>query len=70
MDNNETFHVCEACRERVDPADPDVVRAVELVGYPAMGRIHMAERFAVFFHRSCFPRGEAYRLLDDPAEPD
>lgn len=64
---SETFHICETCRERVDPADPDVVRAVELVKLTTMGpTTQFAEGLGVFFHRAHYPTGsEQYRLKPD-----
>jgi hypothetical protein len=58
------IYVCERCREPVVPADPDVVRAVELVPVPTFGAPDdVAEGMGVLFHRVCFPEDtQAYRL--------
>jgi hypothetical protein len=52
----DTFCICEVCREKVDPADPDVVRAVELIEIVMLGS--SSERLpglTVFFHRDHYP---------------
>jgi hypothetical protein len=33
----DTFCICEVCREKVDPADPGVVRAVEVIELQMFG---------------------------------
>jgi hypothetical protein len=33
----DTFCICELCREKVDPDDPKVVRAVEMIEIVSMG---------------------------------
>jgi len=55
--DNEPFHVCEACRERIDPDDPAIVRAVELQ-YSAVlddEAVEPIEVLGVFFHADHFP---------------
>jgi hypothetical protein len=54
----DTFCICELCREKVDPADPNVVRAVEMIEIMKMGPTY--ERIpglTVFFHREHYPDG-------------
>lgn len=52
----DTFCICESCREKVDPADPDVVRAVEVIEIVAMGpTYHRVPGLTVFFHREHYP---------------
>ena len=54
----DTFCICELCREKVDPADPNVVRAVEMNEIMKMGPTY--ERIlglTVFFHREHYPDG-------------
>jgi hypothetical protein len=61
---DETFHICQACRERVEPDAVDVVRAVELVPVRAMGEPKQwLEGMGVLFHRACFPQGSPYYRL-------
>ena len=54
----ETYCICELCREQVDPADPNVVRAVEMREVVAMGpTYHRVPGRGVLFHREHFPSG-------------
>ena len=56
----DTFCICELCREKVDPADPNVVRAVEVIEVPGLGEAHERVRgLTVFFHREHYPSGSA-----------
>jgi hypothetical protein len=52
------------CRDKVDPADPDVVRAVEMIEIVMFGS--SPERLpglTVFFHRDHYPStSDKYRL--------
>lgn len=58
-----TVHICEACREVLDPDDPGVVRALEQVDTSTFGGPDRTDGLGVFFHESCFPHGDpAYRL--------
>jgi hypothetical protein len=60
----DTFCICEVCREKVDPADPNVVRAVEVIEIAMLGSD--SERLpglTVFFHRDHYPSGsDEYEL--------
>ena len=60
----DTFCICELCREKVDPADPDVVRAVEMIEIVTLGAAPERIRgLSVFFHRDHYPSGsEDYEL--------
>jgi hypothetical protein len=52
----DTFCICEVCRAKVDPADPNVLRAVELIEIVMFDST--AERLpglTVFFHRDHYP---------------
>jgi hypothetical protein len=52
----DTFCICEVCRRKVDPADPNVVRAVEMIEIVMFDS--SPERLAgltVFFHRDHYP---------------
>jgi hypothetical protein len=62
----ETFCICELCREQVDPADPNVVRAVEMIELVAMGpTYYRAPGLSVFFHREHYPSGSPdYELAE------
>jgi hypothetical protein len=52
----DTFCICELCREKVDPASPEVVRAVEMIEIVEMGpTYHRAPGLTVFFHREHYP---------------
>ena len=54
----DTFCICELCREKVDPADPAVVRAVEVIEIATMGPTNDRVRgLTVFFHREHYPSG-------------
>jgi hypothetical protein len=56
----DTFCICEVCREKVDPADPDVVRAVEVIDVLMLGQDSERVRgLTVFFHREHYPSGSA-----------
>ena len=56
----DTFCICELCREKVDPADPEVVRAVEVIEVPGLGETYQRVRgLTVFFHREHYPSGSA-----------
>jgi hypothetical protein len=61
-DENAPFYICELCRERVDPADPDVVRAFEQKEIVTAAGKQRLDGLGVHFHRACFPGGDAYRL--------
>jgi len=60
----DTFCICELCREKVDPADPNVVRAVEMIEVVMFGPTPERLRgLTVFFHREHYPSGsEDYEL--------
>lgn len=52
----DTFCICEVCRQKVDPADPSVVRAVEVIEILMFGS--SPERLpglTVYFHRDHYP---------------
>jgi hypothetical protein len=54
----DTFCICELCREKVDPADPDVVRAVEMIEVVGLGPNHSRlTGLTVYFHRDHYPSG-------------
>jgi hypothetical protein len=54
----DTFCICELCREKVDPADPEVVRAVEVIEVPGLGETYQrVHGLTVFFHREHYPSG-------------
>jgi hypothetical protein len=56
----DTFCICELCREKVDSADPNVVRAVEMIEIVSPGPTY--ERLpglTVFFHREHYPGDSA-----------
>jgi hypothetical protein len=56
----DTFCICEVCREKVDPADPGVVRAVEVIELQMFGPTNERLRgLTVFFHREHYPSGSA-----------
>jgi hypothetical protein len=60
------FHICEACREKIDPDAPDTVRAVERVTTWAMGgRTTQIDGPGVFFHARHYPTASRrYRRAD------
>lgn len=52
----DTFCICEVCRAKVDPADPNVLRAVEMIEIVMFDSSE--ERLpglTVFFHRDHYP---------------
>jgi hypothetical protein len=56
--------ICEMCRERLDPAASDTVRAVKVRVTETKGDPEGVERLglSVFFHARCFPGGsQRYR---------
>jgi hypothetical protein len=57
----DTFCICELCREKVDPADPAIVRAVEVIEVPGIGgeNYQRIPGLTVFFHREHYPSGSA-----------
>jgi hypothetical protein len=57
---DEPFHICETCRERIDPDAPNTVRAVEMHKTVTMGpTVEYVEGMGVFFHEDCYPTGSA-----------
>jgi hypothetical protein len=50
------MHVCESCREQVDPKDPTIVHAFEVVQVGGFGQPggEEGEGMGVLFHESCF----------------
>ena len=65
----DTFCICELCREKVDPADPNVVRAVEVIEVPGIGDYQRIPGLAVFFHREHYPNGSPDYALQASADP-
>jgi hypothetical protein len=65
----ETFHICELCRERIDPDAPDTVRAVEMKKSETFGpTVEWLEGMGVFFHERHYPEGsEHYRRKPEAA---
>lgn len=61
--DDETFHICETCRERIDPTAPDSVRAAEMHKAETFGpTVEWIEALGVFFHERCYPTGsQRYR---------
>lgn len=57
---SETFHICETCRQRIEPNAPDTVRAVELLKAETFGSTEYIEGLGVFFHEHCFPTGSPH----------
>jgi hypothetical protein len=56
----DTFCICELCREKVDPDDPGVVRAVEMIEVVTMGPTYSRiPGLPVYFHREHYPSGSA-----------
>lgn len=52
----DTFCICEVCREKVDPEDPNVVRAVEMIEVLIFGSTNQRlPGLSVFFHREHYP---------------
>ena len=56
----DTFCICELCREKVDPEDSKVVRAVEMIEIVSIGpTYYRMPGLTVFFHRDHYPDGSA-----------
>jgi hypothetical protein len=52
----DTFCICEVCREKVDPSDPDVLRAVEIIEVVMFeSGPERVPGLTVFFHRDHYP---------------
>jgi hypothetical protein len=62
---DQSFTVCQACREPLDPDAPDAIKAVEVVPVPGFGAAHdTADGIGVLFHADCFPEGHpGYRRV-------
>jgi hypothetical protein len=57
---------CPTCGEMIEPDEPDVVEAEEIVSMPGMGAgaTDTAEGMKAVFHEACFPEGDPdYRRL-------
>jgi hypothetical protein len=55
------FSICETCNEIVDPADPRIVFAKEVVAAGTMGNPSATVLgLGVWFHDVCFPAGSPY----------
>lgn len=53
---SDTFCICELCRQKVDPADPNVLRAIEMIEIVSLGpTYHRIPGLSVFFHREHYP---------------
>ena len=56
----DTFCICELCREKVDPADPHIGRAIQLIVVGGLGPTnHRLPGLTVFFHRDHYPSNSA-----------
>lgn len=57
--------LCPTCGEAIEPDEPDVIEAVEIVSVPGSGAPgDVAEGMKAVFHESCFPEGDPnYRRL-------
>jgi hypothetical protein len=62
------LNICELCRESVDPADPDVVRAFEVQTVRTFGGTSRVEGLASYFHRGHFPGGPSWLLDQERAD--
>lgn len=56
------YTACEGCRERVDAADPNVIRAFPQIEMRTFGGTQWADGIAELFHQECFPGGSGYRV--------
>jgi hypothetical protein len=65
------YFICESCRDPVDPADPNVVRAFEQQVIRTMGIGNQTiDGLPVLFHRECFSGGDSYRPDQDRSDLD
>jgi hypothetical protein len=63
----EPYSICETCHAPVEPADADVVYAVELVRADTLAGTEYLEGMGVYFHTRCFPEGSMrYRRKPKP----
>jgi hypothetical protein len=50
------FHICEACREKIDPDASDTVSAVErITEWTIRGPVDHVDGLGVFFHARHYP---------------
>jgi hypothetical protein len=65
---DETGFICALCREWVDPADPNVLRAFEIKHVQTFGGRTPIEGLASYFHHEHFPGGSSWRLDQERAD--
>ena len=56
---NQTIHICELCRNVLDPDEPGVVRAVQLLNADTLDSRGEIEGLGVFFHGNCWGQGRS-----------
>jgi len=68
MTDHETYTLCPYCRERVEPDEPGVVHAVEILDAPGMGQAYdYIDGMGGFFHTGCPPEAVGYARRPRPA---
>jgi hypothetical protein len=68
MSGDESYTICPTCHVRVEPADADVVYAVEILRFDAMGGPQYSEGMGAYFHARCYPEGSLrYKRKPKPA---
>ncbi len=69
MSSDKPYTVCPACGKRVEPDDPDVIHAVEVVAMPSFGkkeRQHLEEGRSGLFCTGCSPEAVGYSRRPRP----
>jgi hypothetical protein len=55
--------VCERCRKRVEPGQPGVIEAAQLIRADTFAGSEQVEGQHVFFHQACYRVGSSYRRI-------
>ena len=62
------YTICPTCKGRVEPADADVLYAVELQRADTFGGTEYLEGMGAYFHTRCYPEGSTrYRRKPKPS---
>jgi hypothetical protein len=68
MTGEEPHYICPTCHARVEPADADVVYAVEIKRFDTMGGPQYSEGMGAYFHARCYLEGST-RYKRKPKPP-
>jgi hypothetical protein len=61
LTEEQPYHLCERCRQRVTLDDPNLVRAVEIRRVDTFGGTEYIDGMGALFHHYCWPMAD-YRL--------